>query len=130
MLLPYRRYFDFSGRSCRKEYWLFHLLLVILTVGSFVVGAMFATAVGSVRNADFAVSIFGIVFLGSIIPHLAVTIRRLHDQGLSGWYYLWSFFPYIGGLISIYFMVRPGTWGENRWGDDPLQNGVDPDVFS
>ena len=112
------------------EYWLFHLFLLVLIVGSIVVGGALAQAIGSGANADFSFSIVSIVFLGSIIPHLAVTVRRFHDQGLSGWHYLWTFFPYIGGLISIYFMVQPGSWGENNWGDDPLQNGIDTDVFS
>ena len=95
---------------------MFHLLLVTILIGNvLIVGGL---------------GMFGIIFLGSVIPHIAVTIRRYHDQGLSGWYYLWSFFPYIGGLISIYFMVQVGTPDENKWGSDPLMNGVDADIFS
>ena len=130
MVAPYRRYFDFSGRSCRKEYWLFHLALVILIVCLIVVGEVADSSLASNQFSNVGFSIFGLVFLVSVIPHLAVTIRRFHDQGLSGWYYLWSFFPYIGGLIQIYYMVQKGTPGENGWGQDPLEAGVDTDIFA
>jgi uncharacterized membrane protein YhaH (DUF805 family) len=65
---------------------------------------------------------FGLLMLWSLfifIPNLAVTIRRLHDQDKSGWFYLIALIPLIGPLILLIFMFLEGTRGPNRFGDDP-----------
>jgi len=46
--------------------------------------------------------------------------RRLHDRDMSGWFYLLVFIPYLGGLILFVITLLPGTPGENRYGDDPI----------
>ena len=130
MILPYKRYFDFSGRSSRKEYWMFHLFLLVFLVGMIFILDSVERDLKYGAISDYGFGLFGIIILASIIPHVAVTIRRYHDQSLSGWYYLWTFFPYIGGLISIYFMVQEGTPDENQWGPDPLQDGIDTEIFA
>ena len=53
-----------------------------------------------------------------MIPNLAVTIRRLHDQDKSGWWLLISFIPF-GGLVLLVFMFIDGTPGENEYGPSP-----------
>lgn len=58
--------------------------------------------------------------LAMLVPNIAVTVRRFHDQDKSGWFYLLSFIPYVGGLIMIIFMCQAGTRGPNRFGSDPL----------
>ena len=58
--------------------------------------------------------------LGIIVPGIAVTVRRLHDRDMSGWFYLLVFIPYLGGLILFVITLLPGTPGENRYGDDPI----------
>jgi len=60
--------------------------------------------------------VFGLI--GSI-PHLAVTVRRLHDQNRTGWWYVLAFVPRIGGLIMLGFMCISGSRGANRFGSDP-----------
>lgn len=57
--------------------------------------------------------------LAVFIPNLAVTIRRLHDQDKSGWFYLLIFVPAIGPFIILVFMFLEGTRGPNRFGPDP-----------
>jgi uncharacterized membrane protein YhaH (DUF805 family) len=57
--------------------------------------------------------------LGSVVPSIAVTVRRFHDQDKSGWFYLLGFIPYIGGIVMIVFMCLDGTRGPNRFGPDP-----------
>jgi uncharacterized membrane protein YhaH (DUF805 family) len=64
----------------------------------------------------------GILLLGSIIPHIAVTIRRQHDIGISGWFYLLIFVPYVGNLIILVFTLIPSQANENKWG--PIPYGV------
>ena len=61
---------------------------------------------------------FAILWLGLVIPNLAVTIRRLHDQDKSGWWLLINFIPF-GGLVLLVFMFIDGTPGENEYGPSP-----------
>ena len=62
---------------------------------------------------------YSIYYLITLIPGLAVTIRRLHDTGMSGWYILITLIPYIGILILLIFMLQEGTSGPNKYGPDP-----------
>jgi uncharacterized membrane protein YhaH (DUF805 family) len=133
MILPYRRYFDFSGRSRRKEYWMFTLLYVLVAV--FFAAFMIAGVIGLENNetpgplfwAGFgALMLF---LLASLIPSIAVAVRRFHDQDQSGWMYLLSFIPYIGSIVLIVFMCLDGTRGENRFGPDP-KDPSSADVFA
>ena len=62
----------------------------------------------------------GLFLLTSIIPGIAIIVRRFHDQDKSGWMYLLNFIPYIGGIIIFIFMLLEGTRGPNRFGEDPL----------
>jgi uncharacterized membrane protein YhaH (DUF805 family) len=137
MLMPLRRYADFSGRSRRKEYWMFALFILIVyaVLGTlFVMGANFAS-IGSGGDPEIsvigwiAISLFGLVALGIFIPSLAVVVRRLHDQDKSGWFILIQFIPYIGGIIMLIFMCIEGTKGENRYGPDPKGENI-ADVFA
>lgn len=75
------------------------------------------------------IGLLGLWFLGSLIPSIAVTVRRFHDQDKSGWFYLLSFIPYVGGLIALVFMLIEGTRGPNRFGPDPKDPGS-ANVFS
>ncbi|MEQ1542798.1 MAG: DUF805 domain-containing protein [Novosphingobium sp.] len=135
MLMPYRRYADFSGRSRRKEYWMFTLFSVI--VAAVLIGLMFAGSSGVDANGDpqlgalgyLAVGLLGLWVLGSLIPSIAVTVRRFHDQDKSGWFYLLSFIPYVGGIVVFVFMLLEGTRGPNRFGADP-KDPNSTDVFS
>jgi uncharacterized membrane protein YhaH (DUF805 family) len=124
MLMPYRRYADFQGRSCRREFWMFTLLSVIVAFGA--VALMFGGAdlAGDRSNGGplfwiggIAVIIWG---LASFIPSLAVQVRRFHDQDRSGWMMLLGFIPYLGTFIVLIFMCLEGTRGPNRYGPDPL----------
>ncbi len=135
MILPYKRYFDFQGRSRRKEYWMFVLLFVIVyaVFGALMFsGGMALDAAGAAEpGAMFylGAGLIGIFVLASFIPALAVQVRRFHDQDRSGWFVLLNFIPYLGGLIVLVFMVLEGTKGPNRFGPDPKDtNGAD--VFS
>ena len=121
MFLPLKRYADFQGRSLRLEYWLFQLgqwiLFPLLALPLVAVGA--ATDPGEQTALLNILTIpFAILWLGLVIPNLAVTIRRLHDQDKSGWWLLISFIPF-GGLVLLVFMFIDGTPGENEYGPSP-----------
>ena len=128
MLMPYKRYADFNGRSQRKEYWMFSLFMLIVMLALVVVAALFGAMGdgGSGPSMLFLIP-FGLFVLVSIVPSIAVTVRRLHDQDKSGWFYLISFIPYVGGIIIFVFMCIDGTHGPNRSGPDP--KGGSGDIF-
>ncbi len=130
MLMPYYRYFEFTGRSRRMEYWMFTLFTVLVV---FAIVAVGLTVAGAAQSEDLGMTIgyigLGLFILASFIPGLAVQVRRFHDQNLTGWLVLLGFIPYVGGLIIIVFMCIDGTKGPNQYGADP-KGGVDPNVFS
>ena len=139
MFMPFRRYAEFSGRSRRMEFWSFGLfnLVVYAIIGGIMLGTGASLSNLSQNSADPVAAITGIFFSGfgvlfalywlaTIIPTVAVTVRRLHDRDMSGWWYLGvivlSFIPLVGFLVSIAFLVimfLPGTPGPNRFGPDP-----------
>jgi len=128
----YGRYFDFETRSSRSEYWWVQLFYVIAIIVLMI--PMLAIVGISGENASGGAALISvaplIIFaLAGIIPMIAVTVRRFHDQDKSGWMYLLSFIPYAGGIIIIIFMCLKGTDGDNRFGPDPLGDSL-YDTFS
>jgi uncharacterized membrane protein YhaH (DUF805 family) len=128
MIMPYQRYFEFSGRSRRKEYWMFTLLQLLIIIG--ITGIAFLVG-GQDQDTVMTVLVIGVIIyaLATFIPSLAVQVRRFHDQDLSGWLVLLGFIPYVGGLIILVFMCIDGKRGPNKYGPDP-KGGVDPSVFA
>lgn len=117
MLMPLHRYADFSGRSRRKEYWMFFLLCVAVSVAISIIGSIGA---GTGGDMNFLGSLLmGLFFLAIIVPSIALQVRRFHDQDKSGWFVLLNFIPLIGGLIVFVFMLLEGTRGPNQYGPDP-----------
>lgn len=109
------KYADFDGRARRTEYWmfmLFHFIILFILVFLSALIARFAMI-------NILIVILPIYVLATFIPALAVTIRRLHDTGKSGWYYLLSFIPYVGGLILLFFTLQDSEPMQNKWGHNP-----------
>jgi uncharacterized membrane protein YhaH (DUF805 family) len=120
MFMPLARYADFSGRASRSEYWMFALLQIFIIFGMAVVFGIFAGFSRDTAGKGDAIFI-GVFLLVAyllifFVPTIAVTVRRLHDQDKSGWFYLFNFIPYIGGLVMFVFMLLPGTDGSNQYG--------------
>jgi uncharacterized membrane protein YhaH (DUF805 family) len=118
MLLPLKRYADFSGRSRRLEYWMFQLFYFIVITA--LVALAFLLGDGPNDPSIVPLLLLGLFILGTIVPAIAVQVRRFHDQDRSGLFVLLNFIPYAGGLIVFIFMVLPGTRGSNRFGPDPV----------
>ena len=146
MLMPLRRYAEFSGRSRRMEYWMFALLNVIVMfvimmlmfAGGFSMSALQGGAPPEAPGVLFWVGacLMAIYVLAIIVPSIAVVIRRLHDRDMSGWWYLGfivlSMIPVVGFLASIAMLVLfclPGTPGPNRFGPDP-KDPASAEVFA
>jgi uncharacterized membrane protein YhaH (DUF805 family) len=103
-----REYAKFSGRSRREEYWLFNFFNVLFSLIILAVSIIFEAPV-----------IYLAYIFGMFIPSLAVTVRRLHDTGKSGWYYLVSLIPIVGSIWLMVLMCIKGDIGENQYGPDP-----------
>ena len=116
-----KQYADFSGRARRKEYWMFTLMYMVITFAIYFLG------IAAIAFTPVILMIaMGLVVLSSlahIIPSLAVTVRRLHDTGRSGWWILISFIPLIGFIVMLVFLCTDSTPGRNEWGPNPK----DPD---
>ena len=120
MLMPLRRYAEFSGRSQRKEYWMFFLFqIIVVVVLGIIEGALGLT--GMVAGAYGPLT--ALFWLAVLIPGIAVGIRRLHDTDRSGWWLLLAFVPIVGAIVLIVFFVTDGTRGPNRFGPDPKDPG-------
>lgn len=108
-------YANFSGRARRTEYWMFFLFQIIIIFVLAFVGALMTSDMDSIV---WMIPCYLYLFL-TLLPSLAVTVRRLHDTGKSGWYYLINFIPYIGGFILLGMMAINGDQGRNKYGPDP-----------
>ena len=119
-------YVNFSGRARRTEYWMFSLFFFIICMALLLLTFLLYAAMGDTVNYtsnEWVNNVIGglwiLFFAAHILPGFALTIRRLHDIGKSGWWYLVAFIPYIGSLIIFIFSVMPGQEGVNTWGPDP-----------
>lgn len=136
MFAPLKRIFDYSGRSRRKEYWMFFILVIIVAIvtgildvklglggstsGTTEVGDGTVSASGNFNAGYLTMAWVLIVFIVSI----ALGVRRMHDQDRSGW---WILVP-IAGAIMVMFIG--GTAGPNRFGPDPKGAAADSQAFA
>lgn len=104
----FAQYAGFSGRARRSEFWWFSLF----AFGVYLVAGLIDVAINS--------SILGLlVGLGLLLPSLAVTMRRLHDTGRSGWWLLIGLVPLVGGIVLLVFECMDSEPGANRFGPSP-----------
>jgi uncharacterized membrane protein YhaH (DUF805 family) len=109
-----KKYATFTGRSRRKEYWFFALFNIIISIVLTIVDAVFGTL--SVETGLGLLS--GVYSLAVLIPSIAVTVRRLHDVGRSGWWLLIAFLPLVGVIVLLVFMLQDSK-EENEYGISP-----------
>lgn len=106
-----KKYTTFSGRARRREYWMYTLInTLILVVGSWLLLLI---------DANLTIILAGLYMLAVLVPGLAVTVRRLHDTGRSGWWFFINFVPFVGGIILIVFMCLDSSEGDNKYGPNP-----------
>ena len=114
------RFADFKGRSRRSEYWYVQLFLVVTNLA--VAGIDLALMDGDVDRfiANGGGGIVGLIWIfATIVPALAVLIRRLHDAGKTGWWALVGFIPFVGAIVLLLFTVTDSSPGENKYGTSP-----------
>jgi len=115
--LAYKKYAEFTGRSTRSEYWYFYLTYFIIGIA---LGLL--TFIPGARSFSILSFIFS---LATLIPHLAIMTRRMHDIGKSGWNILWLLLPIVGWIYFIVLLCtksQPGdnAYGPNPWGQSPV----------
>jgi uncharacterized membrane protein YhaH (DUF805 family) len=123
-LMVWKKYAEFDGRSRRNEFWMFVLfnLLAILVLGAL-------GGAGMAMSEDYGGFLFiplGIYVLAALIPNLAVSVRRFHDIGKSGWLLLLlivlGMIPFVGivaSIIEIVLFCQEGNPGINQYGPNP-----------
>ena len=118
----YSKYATFQGRATRSEYWYFYLFFVIVDIallyGSAIIGSIFNGIEGFAEGMTVGTALYGIFALVSVIPSLAVGVRRLHDTNRSGWNLLWGLLPIIGAIILLIYFVQPSK-EDNQYGEQP-----------
>lgn len=120
-----KNYAVFSGRARRKEYWMFYLFNMIF---------LFVAAVlDNILDITFKVEtiygtqnlLYGYLYilyaLAIIVPNLAVSVRRLHDVGKSGWFILIGLIPIVGGIWLLVLFCTDGDTGVNEYGENPKE---------
>jgi uncharacterized membrane protein YhaH (DUF805 family) len=94
----FAKYVDFSGCASRPEFWWWVLFTILASL--------------TLRSISYSLS--GVFSLATLLPSIAVTIRRLHDTDRTGWWTLLYFIPLVGWIILIIFWAEPGK--PNRYG--------------
>jgi len=111
-----KNYANFSGRAQRKEYWYFNLLSLIIAGVLGVVDA----AMGNPAVTENGIGPIGMIYiLLTMLPAIAVTVRRLHDISRSGWWILIGLIPLIGIIVLIIFAAQDSDPNENEYGLNP-----------
>jgi uncharacterized membrane protein YhaH (DUF805 family) len=110
-----KKYATFEGRARRREYWFFQLFNVLAFIALLLVDGLTGTI-----NKEAGVGLLsGLYLLVTLIPSVAVTVRRLHDTDRSGWWLLIAFIPVLGDIALIVFACLDSQPGANRFGPNP-----------
>ena len=114
-------YANFNGRASRSEYWWFGLATFIAAFCfGFVEGVILVVMSVPLDSILWTLSPISTLFqLAIFIPSLAVGVRRLHDLGKSGWYWLLVLIPCVGIILMIVWMVTDGEPHDNMYGPVP-----------
>lgn len=110
-----KNYAGFSGRARRREYWLFTLFSDVIFLALSILDFM----IYNLSDGTVLGMLTGLYLLGVLIPSSAVTFRRLHDTGKSGWWMLINLVPLFGSLAFIIILILDSQPGENQYGPSP-----------
>lgn len=110
-----KNYATFTGRARRSEYWFFTLFYFIFLVVAVILDNLLGITIEDTGIGP----LYFISILAMIIPGLAVTVRRLHDVGKSGWFYFIVLIPIIGSIWLLVLMATDGMPGRNQYGPNP-----------
>lgn len=112
-----KSYAVFSGRARRKEYWMFLLFNIIFGVAAIILDNLLGVAMEATGYGP----IYGIYALALFVPGLAVSVRRLHDVGKSGWFFFVVLIPLAGAIWLLVLFCTDSNPGVNEYGANPKE---------
>ncbi len=115
MFKAWEKYAVFSGRAGRREFWLFMLLNALVCLAGAIVDSVLFPRLHLSETA---------ATLAFLIPSSAVSFRRLHDIGRSGWWFLLMLVPVIGWIVLLVWHLTPSAPGPNQFGAPPSAENV------
>ena len=119
-------YATFKGRSRRSEYWFIQLFLILTNLAVAAIDLVLMNGDVDRFIANGGGGIVGLIWiLVTIVPALAVLVRRLHDTGKSGWWAMIGFIPLAGAIVLLVFTVLDSDAGENKYGESPKASSVE-----
>ncbi|WP_316861341.1 DUF805 domain-containing protein [uncultured Cohaesibacter sp.] len=113
-----QKFAEYEGRATRKEYWSWLIAATLVSYLSGYAGAALSLHAGSMAGLE-RTSISMATGFVLFFPGLAVTVRRLHDVGKSGWWVLIILIPLLGALYLSHLQLKKGMIGPNLYGPDP-----------
>jgi len=122
-LKVWKQYADFKGRARRKEFWMFFLFNALIGFALSLLIIPFAVTLKFIPMMIIG-GLYCLYSLAILVPSLALAVRRLHDIGKSGWYFLFGFIPLAGGIILLVWFFQDGQVGENQWGTNPKDDSM------
>ena len=103
-------YANFDGRSTRSDYW-------YVVLANFLIGFAIGVVGGILHPGSLTMTLASIYSLATLVPGIAIVVRRLHDINKSGWNYFWAFLPIVGLIVVLVFLCLPSVNENNRYGE-------------
>lgn len=119
----FSQYAGFTGRARRSEYWWWFLFTVLVGIATGIIDQALGTTVGEGLGETGVLT--SLASLALLLPTLAVSLRRLHDTGRTGWWVLLALVPF-GFIVLIVFYVQDSKPGPNEHGPNPKETGLTP----
>lgn len=114
----FANYANFAGRATRPEFWFFFLFMMIAMIAGYAV-VLVGISSDSGGIMGLGIALLVILWLATIVPYIAVAVRRLHDSGRSGLFLLVTFIPFVGGIILIVLLAQDSQPSANQYGLAP-----------
>lgn len=124
----WKKSLDYGSRSSRKEFWVFHGITLGLLISMSILGALLFTMDFEGTSLVLFIVMLCLSF-ATVVPSLALYVRRIHDINLSGWFILLRLVPFIGEFILLIFALMPSSPGVNKYGPNPFGDGVEPNAL-
>jgi uncharacterized membrane protein YhaH (DUF805 family) len=117
----FRNYATFEGRAQRSQYWWWTVFSILVSWATTFIDTMLFASIGffHIGNEPTFTPVTTLVGLAMIVPSLALSARRFHDLGRTGWWLLIGLTG-IGALVIFFWFMVKGDAGPNRFGPDPL----------
>lgn len=123
----WKKSLDYSSRSSRKEFWVFHVITLGVLMTLWLL-ALLLFIVNLDGLAFISLILAGALSIGVMVPSLSLFVRRLHDINLSGWLMLLGLIPFIGGFILLVFALLPSSLGVNKYDKNSFGEGIGSNV--